>query len=285
MLQTMRPIKTRFRFGYGAEHLNLACNINSLAHYAKGTPSLSLRLLVSVWFQNLFHSPHRGSFHLSLTVLVHYRSLSSIQSWKMVLPDSSKIPRVPPYLGTNLKLQTFLYRAITVYGHAFHRVLIVIHSVMICPATPTRNSNGFRLIRFRSPLLPKSLLIYFPTGTQMFQFPAFALLTYEFSQQSSRRMGFPHSEISGSKIIQHLPEAYRSLSRLSSPLSGQVFTIRPQQLTLSPYHSTLGKTKLTFTANINFNKYFMFNFSVLELNLLLQLKKYFHWSARPVIYF
>ena len=23
---------------------------------------------------DLFHSPHRGSFHLSLTVLVHYRS-------------------------------------------------------------------------------------------------------------------------------------------------------------------------------------------------------------------
>src|SRR4051812_14600045 len=25
-----------------------------------------------------FHSPHRGSFHLSLTVLVHYRSLVSV---------------------------------------------------------------------------------------------------------------------------------------------------------------------------------------------------------------
>ena len=34
-----------------------------------------LRLLVSIWFQILFHSPHRGAFHLSLTVLVHYRSL------------------------------------------------------------------------------------------------------------------------------------------------------------------------------------------------------------------
>ena len=33
-----------------------------------------LRPLVSVWFQVLFHSPVRRSFHLSLTVLVHYRS-------------------------------------------------------------------------------------------------------------------------------------------------------------------------------------------------------------------
>ena len=37
-----------------------------------------LRPLVSVWFQGLFHSFIQGSFHLSLTVLVHYRSLRSI---------------------------------------------------------------------------------------------------------------------------------------------------------------------------------------------------------------
>src|SRR5690606_10201481 len=37
-----------------------------------------LRPLVGVWFQDLFHSLVQGSFHLSLTVLVHYRSLRSI---------------------------------------------------------------------------------------------------------------------------------------------------------------------------------------------------------------
>ena len=37
-----------------------------------------LRPLVSAWFQVLFHSFIQGSFHLSLTVLVHYRSLKSI---------------------------------------------------------------------------------------------------------------------------------------------------------------------------------------------------------------
>jgi hypothetical protein len=62
--------------------LNLAAESNSQTHYAKGTPSdtqrllfeIVLRLLVSVRFQELFHSPHWGTFHLSLTVLVHYRS-------------------------------------------------------------------------------------------------------------------------------------------------------------------------------------------------------------------
>ena len=37
-----------------------------------------LRPLVGAWFQGLFHSSVRGAFHLSLTVLVHYRSLGSI---------------------------------------------------------------------------------------------------------------------------------------------------------------------------------------------------------------
>ena len=37
-----------------------------------------LRPLVGTWFQGLFHSPTRGAFHLSLTVLVRYRSLTSI---------------------------------------------------------------------------------------------------------------------------------------------------------------------------------------------------------------
>ena len=39
---------------------------------------IGLRPLVGVWFQDLFHSLIQGSFHLSLTVLVHYRSLRSI---------------------------------------------------------------------------------------------------------------------------------------------------------------------------------------------------------------
>ena len=45
---------------------------------ARCHPTWRLQPFVSVWFQVLFHSPVRGAFHLSLTVLVHYRSLRSI---------------------------------------------------------------------------------------------------------------------------------------------------------------------------------------------------------------
>jgi hypothetical protein len=59
---------------------------NSPDHNAKGTqsediqgePQSLLLPLVGMWFQALFHSPHRGAFHLSLTVLVHYRSHGSL---------------------------------------------------------------------------------------------------------------------------------------------------------------------------------------------------------------
>ena len=40
--------------------------------------AIALPLLVDMRFQVLFHSPRRGSFHLSLAVLVHYRSPVSI---------------------------------------------------------------------------------------------------------------------------------------------------------------------------------------------------------------
>ena len=45
---------------------------------ARRHPINRLRPLEGVWFQDLFHSATCGSFHLSLTVLVHYRSLRSI---------------------------------------------------------------------------------------------------------------------------------------------------------------------------------------------------------------
>ena len=58
----------------------------------------------------------------------------------------------------------------------------------------------FGLFPFRSPLLGESLLLSFPGGTKMFQFPPFASCTYGFSTgyHAMRRDGFPHSEISGS---------------------------------------------------------------------------------------
>ena len=45
---------------------------------ARRPPLNSVRPLVDTQFQDLFHSLIQGSFHLSFTVLVRYRSLRSI---------------------------------------------------------------------------------------------------------------------------------------------------------------------------------------------------------------
>ncbi len=66
---------------------------------ARRHPSSGLRPLVSVRFQVLFHSLIQGTFHLSLTVLVRYRSHRSIQPYRMVPADSRKVSRAPRYSG------------------------------------------------------------------------------------------------------------------------------------------------------------------------------------------
>ncbi|EAS50136.1 hypothetical protein SI859A1_01496 [Aurantimonas manganoxydans SI85-9A1] len=78
--RTERPVQTRFRYA-STYRLKLARQTKSLTHYTKGTMSprtnLELHLFVGIRFQVLFHSPCRGAFHLSLTVLVRYRSCTS----------------------------------------------------------------------------------------------------------------------------------------------------------------------------------------------------------------
>ena len=97
-----------------------------------------------------------------------------------------------------------------------------------CPLTRTK----FGLIPFRSPLLGESRLIYFPRGTEMFQFPRLPLRTYVFSAQYRRITsgGFPHSEIRGSQSVQRLPAAYRSRPRPSSTPGAKASTMCPYYL-------------------------------------------------------
>ena len=87
------------------------------------------------------------------------------------------------------------------------------------PTTPKRPKPlGFGLFPVRSPLLRESLLFSLPTGTKMFQFPAFAFLTR--GMTGLQPAGLSHSEICGSKGICTYPQlfaAYHVLHRLQEP--------------------------------------------------------------------
>src|SRR3954453_9488004 len=77
---TGRPIQTRFRSG-SPSRVNLATHGTSPAHSSKGTPSRPLPegiddalAVCKPTVSGTIPPPSRGTFHLSLTVLVRYRS-------------------------------------------------------------------------------------------------------------------------------------------------------------------------------------------------------------------
>src|SRR5256885_11739882 len=122
-----RPIQTRFRFGFGRQALTSPHTANSPDHSSIGTPSryrdesrqhasTACRHTVSVSIS----LPSRGAFHLSLTVLVHYRSLEvfSLRQWSDWFPTLETFRVVLE--SSDRRLIAFAYRAITVYGGPFH---------------------------------------------------------------------------------------------------------------------------------------------------------------------
>src|SRR5689334_22838156 len=107
----------------------------------------------------------------------------------------------------------FPYGAVTRYGAPFQTLQV--SKIM---------ATG--LVRVRSPLLTESRLMSFPPATEMFQFAGFASRAYEFSS------GYPCGWVApfgdpGINDCSHLPRAYRSVPRPSSPLSAKASTRCP----------------------------------------------------------
>ncbi len=72
-----------------------------------------------------------------------------------------------------------------------------------------RGLGYFRFARrYSGNVPPFGGFFYFPPGTEMFHFPGYA--PYYVRSMLITAKEFPHSEISGSKVARHLPEAYRS---------------------------------------------------------------------------
>ena len=161
----------------------------------------------------------------------------------MVLTDSHGISRAPCYLGytprgamiSNTGLSPSPARRSKRFS--YHHTLTPRdrQPPQACPTTPTMQPlpgithDRFSLFRFRSPLLPESLLFSLPVGTEMFHFPTFphpALYIQAGVTRHARALaGFPHSEILGSQLVYQLPEAYRRLRRPSSAPDAKASTV------------------------------------------------------------
>ena len=93
----------------------------------------------------------------------------------MVLTDSDRISRVPPYLGYPLGQVSV---SSTGLSPCVVRLSIrFVYRDLVLNAAPQPQLNflsWFGLFPVRSPLLRESLLFSFPPGTEMFHFPGFA---------------------------------------------------------------------------------------------------------------
>src|SRR5579863_8804125 len=129
----LRALDTRLPSGSPALALVNLCNADALAG------SFYKRHAISPWFprqeqwpltageygvSGTLSFPSRGTFHLSLTVLVHYRSrqLLSLGGWSPLLPTRLHVSR-----GTqdpSPSLYSALYGTLTRSGGAFQRLRV-----------------------------------------------------------------------------------------------------------------------------------------------------------------
>jgi len=130
-----------------------------------------------------------------------------------------------------------MYRAVTSSGHAFQRVLLqnlIFYSTLrlledVLTSQPHRTiNNSVVWASPRSFATTKGMqFVSIPLGTKMFQFPRFTPynLCIQLQVLWVYHSGFPHSDISGSKVACHLAEAFRRLLRPSSSIYAKASTI------------------------------------------------------------
>ena len=134
-----------------------------------------LRPLVGAWFQGLFHSSVRGSFHLSLTVLcaIGLSVVFSLSGWSPIIQPEFLVLR-PTQVPTSelFASLTGLSPSVVRRSRRFCSSCVFDYVGPITPPGP--KPVRFGLFPVRSPLLGKSCLLSLPMGTKMFQFPTFA---------------------------------------------------------------------------------------------------------------
>ena len=146
--------------------------------------------------------PSRGSFHLSLTVLLHYRSLGSILTWRVVPPASHRIPRARRYSGYALYCQVFVYMTITSYGLPSHAVPLTLSSIP-ASATPIVLLHSVWSLSLSLAATQKIDVSFSSSGyldVSVHRVPLHTLWIGVWIREVFSR-GFPHSDIYGSLDI------------------------------------------------------------------------------------
>ena len=154
----------------------------------------------------------------------------SLGGWSPQIPTGFHVSR-----GTRVPARSrlsFAYRTVTFSGEPFRTLRLdnrFVTPYERAPQPPGSEDPRFGLFRVRSPLLTVSRLISLPRGTEMVHFPRLAstdlcIQSAIAGHDSSGVAPFRNPRI---KACLPLPEAYRCLPRLSSPLCAKASTVNP----------------------------------------------------------
>ena len=143
--------------------------------------SARLRLIVSIRFQVLFHSPSGVlfTFPSRYWFTIGHKIIFSLMPWAALIPTGLLVPRSTRELQPGRTIN-FAYRAITLFGSPFQDDS-TINSFSYSPSAPHYtppgshypccttdaafiHANRFRLLPFRSPLLGESIFSFFSSG-------------------------------------------------------------------------------------------------------------------------
>ena len=130
-------------------------------------------------------------------------------------PDSSRVSRVPLYLGYLWVCLTFRIRAYHSLWRNFPDPSAMSYSTLLRSRNPMMQAPWFRLFRVRSPLLTESRLFSTPQVTEMFHFTWYCSRSPIDSGSSVPTLlgtGFPIRR----SPDQSVPAAPRSLSQLTT---------------------------------------------------------------------
>jgi hypothetical protein len=213
--------------------VNLATCTNSLTHYTKGTQSRNKSAPTACM--------HKVSGSISLPLLgffspfPHGTSSLSVSQEYLALEDGPPIFNQPyTWVGLLFDIQNghdFRYGTITLSRQPFQTILLS------CPSLP------YRALPVSLATTSRISVDFFSSGYLDVSVPqvrsvilCIQLTVLDYSS------GFPHSDTSGLSLICQLPEAFRRLSRLSSPLTAKASTLCTSfldhitlSMTLQPY--------------------------------------------------
>ena len=235
---TLRPLQTWFPFGSTPLALNLATYRNSPDRSTKSTRSYLFHSSPTVCKHRVSGSlslPSRGPFHLSFTVLLHYRSLGSISPWGVVPPTSHRVSRVPWYSGSCPLHSASAYRAVTLSGRLSQSRSAGIMHTSWQSVTPACTHAGLGWPPFARRYSGVRVFFLFLRVLRCFSSPGSLPCAMD-SHMDVWSVSIQVSLFRDPRLVGHLhlPEAYRSLSRLSSAPSAKASALRPFCLTVRP---------------------------------------------------